>query len=155
MRPFDTSRGGLILIELDIKTLKVLVVDDQMLMCRLLEAFLHDEGVKQVDIATCAAEAEEKLAEQSAGQSYDMVLLDRNLPDKSGDDLLHALRRDRRYDGMAIVMVTASSEERAVIDALKAGATAYIAKPVSKDAFTKNLHKTVSWLERVRGREGM
>jgi response regulator of citrate/malate metabolism len=47
-------------------------------------------------------------------------------------------------------MVTAQAEERYVIEALKAGATAYIVKPVSAESFHNNLLKIVQWLERVR-----
>lgn len=119
-----------------------------MLICRLLETFLQEEGIKDIDLAADAAAAEKNLALHA----YDIVFLDWNLPDKSGYRLLQDIRARKKYDGMAAVMVTAESEERFVIQALKAGATAYITKPVSKDAFSKNLHKTISWLERVRER---
>lgn len=134
-------------MELDLKTLKVLVVDDHMMIRRLLETFLHEEGIKHVELAATAEEVEEKLE----FHDYDIVFFDWNLPDKSGYSIMQGLRENRKYDRMAIVMVTAESEERYVIEALKAGATAYIVKPVSKDSFSKNLHKVVSWLERVRG----
>jgi two-component system chemotaxis response regulator CheY len=133
-------------MDLDLKTLKVLVVDDHMMIRRLLEAFLQEEGVKHIDLVANCDEVEAKLE----FHSYDIIFFDWNLPGKSGYNMLQTLRQERKYDQTAIVMVTAESEERYVIEALKAGATAYIVKPVSKESFHKNLQKVAQWLERVR-----
>lgn len=134
------------MFDLDVKELRALVVDDHMMIRRLLEGFLQENGLVKIDLAASSEEVEEKLE----FHKYDLIFFDWNLPGKSGYAMMQGLRENRAYDRTAIVMVTAESEERYVIEALKAGATAYIVKPVSREAFDKTLHKVVSWLDRVR-----
>jgi two-component system chemotaxis response regulator CheY len=132
--------------DLDVEDLRVLVVDDHMVIRRLIESFLRENGFQNIDIAANCDEALHKLE----FHKYDIVFFDWNLPGKSGYAQMQELRESREYDKMAIVMVTAESEERHVIEALKAGATAYIVKPVARETFDKNLAKVVGWLARVR-----
>jgi two-component system chemotaxis response regulator CheY len=132
--------------DLDVEDLRVLVVDDHMVIRRLIENFLRENGFQNIDIAANCDEVMQKLE----FHKYDIVFFDWNLPGKSGYSQMQELREKREYDDMAIVMVTAESEERHVIEALKAGATAYIVKPVARETFDKNLKKIVVWLARVR-----
>ncbi|MDP2205988.1 MAG: response regulator [Alphaproteobacteria bacterium] len=134
------------MFDLDVENLSVLVVDDHMVIRRLIESFLRENGFQNIDIAANCDEVMQKLE----FHKYDIVFFDWNLPGKSGYAQMQELRENRAYDTMAIVMVTAESEERHVIEALKAGATAYIIKPVARETFDKNLEKVVSWLARVR-----
>ncbi len=134
------------MFDLDPHSLHVLVVDDHMVICRLLENFLRANGFEHIDIAADYAEAAHKME----FNKYDIVFLDWNLPGKSGYALMQELREAREHDATALVMVTAESEERHVVEALKAGATAYIVKPVARETFDKNLHKVIGWLSRVR-----
>lgn len=67
----------------------VLLVDDDESSRVVLAALLEDEGF-QVDVAASFGAAGEKLAAESA--SYDLVLLDQNLGDGRGTELLPALR---------------------------------------------------------------
>lgn len=134
------------MFDLDVQDLRVLVVDDHMVIRRLIESFLRENGFQNIDIAANCDEVMQKLE----FHKYDIVFFDWNLPGKSGYAQMQELRENRKYDSMAIVMVTAESEERHVIEALKAGATAYIVKPVARETFDKNLEKIVGWLSRVR-----
>lgn len=138
--------GECSVFDLDVEDLRVLVVDDHMVIRRLIENFLRENGFQHIDIAANCDEVLHKLE----FHKYDIVFFDWNLPGKSGYTQMQELREKREYDSMAIVMVTAESEERHVIEALKAGATAYIVKPVARETFDKNLQKVVSWLARVR-----
>lgn len=134
------------MFDLDPHSLHVLVVDDHMVICRLLENFLRANGFQHIDIASDCAEALHKME----FNKYDIVFLDWNMPGKTGYSLMQELREERAHDATAIVMVTAESEQRHVVEALKAGATAYIVKPVARETFDKNLYKIISWLARVR-----
>src|SRR6218665_3962210 len=109
-----------------------------MVICRLLEHFLRANGFQHIDIAADYAEAVHKMG----FNKYDIVFLDWNMPGKTGYSLMQELREERAHDTTAIVMITAESEQRHVVEALKAGATAYIVKPVARETFDKNLHKT-------------
>jgi len=93
----------------------VLVVDDDPGVVELFEQFLADYDVRT---ATDAAGA------LSAAEGADVVLLDRGLPDRSGDEVLAQLRE--RGSTAAVVMVTGAAPEG---DPAEAGYDDYIIKP--------------------------
>lgn len=126
----------------DIAELKVLVVDDNVVVRKLIEAQLANLGFKQIDAANNSQEAQDKIA----ATPYDIVFLDWNMPGKSGYALMQEYREDRQNDHIAFVMVTAESQERYTREALKAGATMYITKPISPATFKDKIDKVVTWI---------
>ena len=81
--------------------MRVLVVDDDPDIVEYVSSFLEDEGyevVAAVDARSALAEAERSNA--------DVILIDVMLPGKSGLDLLVCLRRDPRWAGIPLVLVT-------------------------------------------------
>ena len=127
-----------------IKGLRVLVVDDHMVMQKLLEKNLRDLGFEHIECANGFEEAADKLAKKDK----DIVFLDWHMPGKSGYSILQDYRGERDFDDVAIVMVTAEYEERSVIEALKAGATSYIVKPFSQPAFQEHVQNILKWVLR-------
>lgn len=126
--------------------LQVLVVDDHMIMREHVRANLAAMGFKNIDQASTVAEAEEKMAKTR----YDILFLDWVMPGKSGYMLLQKCREDASFHDVAMVMVTSQTEERHMVEAMKAGATAYIVKPFMPAAFQARLHPVLEWIERVR-----
>ena len=115
--------------------LSVLVVDDDRDMTRLLQAILARHGYAAVRHVTTGAEA-------IALEGADVVLLDYQLPDVSGLDVIDALRV--RPEPPAIVIVTGHGSESLAAQALRRGASDYLVK----DASLAELLPEV--LERVR-----
>ncbi|MGE0453272.1 MAG: PAS domain S-box protein [Vicinamibacteria bacterium] len=76
-----------------------------------------------LETAPTLAEARKRLA---ADGPYDLVLIDLRLPDGSGMDLLHEIRRSGL--GVAVVILTSVGDEEVAVAALKAGADDYVAK---------------------------
>ena len=60
----------------------------------------------------------------------DMVLLDLHLPRKSGVEVLSALRADRGLRNIAVVVLTSSAAERAMVEAQQLSVQAYAVKPI-------------------------
>jgi DNA-binding response OmpR family regulator len=60
----------------------------------------------------------------------DLVLLDRNLPDLSGDEVLERLRSTEQTAAIPVVMLSADAAAESVEALLQAGATDYLTKPV-------------------------
>jgi CheY-like chemotaxis protein len=65
----------------------------------------------------------------------DLVLLDMQLPDISGLDVLHAMKADPQLAGLPVVVVSADATAGQVRAALAAGALHYVTKPVDLDTF--------------------
>ncbi|WP_372911614.1 HalX domain-containing protein [Salinigranum sp.] len=106
----------------------VLIVEDEPDLADLYATWLDDEYT--VRVAYGGREALEKLDE-----SVSVVLLDRRMPDLSGDEALAEIR-SRGFD-CRVAMVTAVEPD---FDIVAMGFDDYLVKPVSKDA----LHETVS-----------
>lgn len=122
--------------------LKVLVVDDHMIIRQVVEQNLRAMGFSHIDTAPDCGEAEDKFA----ATDYNIVFVDWILPGKSGFSMMQDYREDRKYDDVAFVMVTSESDERHMIEALKAGATSYIIKPVTPQLFQDKVGKVLEWL---------
>jgi two-component system chemotaxis response regulator CheY len=130
-----------------ISDLKALVVDDHMIVRCDIERHLKSLGIAHVDQASNVKEATDKMADTG----YNVIFLDWNMPGRSGYNLLQQCRQDSKYDTVAFVIVSAESEERYIIEALKAGATSYIVKPVSEGVLKDHVSRVVAWINQRMG----
>jgi two-component system chemotaxis response regulator CheY len=128
---------------LAVKNLRVLIIDDMKGNRTQIERQLKNLGFTKIDQAPGIIEAVEKMQQTP----YDILLLDWQLPVGNGLDLLKACRQDPNYDNMAIVMASSESASASVVEALKAGATAYIIKPAPDTVMTEHMQKVMEWLE--------
>ncbi|HEX3178407.1 MAG TPA: response regulator [Methylomirabilota bacterium] len=106
--------------------LTVLVADDEPHVVELVRVTLEDERVRVVD----AADARGAVAQAEAIEP-DLILLDVQLPDRSGLDVCRVLRRHPRLASTRIVMLTASAQRDDIARGFSAGATGYLTKPFS------------------------
>lgn len=106
-------------------TRRILVVDDDKRIRRLLELALGSIGW---DVSSVASGFEGLEAVRSS--SPDLVLLDLNLPDVGGLDLLERLRR---WSSVPVIVLSVRDSERDIVDLLNAGADDYVTKPFHTD----------------------
>lgn len=122
----------------------VLLIDDEKSFRVIVEAALREEGydVRTAANATLGMESWRK-------SPTDLVILDRNLPDADGVDVLAKLVEESNERGTESVflMVTAYAEVDNAVDALRRGADDYITKPVQLPDLVIKLQKA---LERRR-----
>ena len=104
---------------------KVLVVDDEPTMLRILRVELRGHGYEVL-----TATGGHKAIEVTARSRPDVVLLDLGLPDLDG---LTVIRGIRAWSGVPIIVVSGRPETSYKIDALDAGADDYITKPFNID----------------------
>jgi two-component system, NtrC family, response regulator AtoC len=101
--------------------LTVLVIEDELLQRKRLGAFLTKEGA-EVTLAASITEARRALE----SLSFDVALIDVNLPDGRGTDLL----RDKSFPATTdVIVMTAEGGVAGAVEAVKAGAADYIVKP--------------------------
>jgi two-component system chemotaxis response regulator CheY len=114
---------------------RAIVVDDSRAMRTILRRALEERGF-QVTEAGHGKEALERLGQMRIPH---LALVDWNMPEMNGIDLVAALRSDPSYDKLAIVMVTSETDPVLVERALTAGANEYIMKPFSGDILEEKL----------------
>lgn len=103
---------------------KILIVDDDARLRRLLERFFDEQGYR-----VRAVENVEQMDRLLARELFNLVVLDLMLP---GEDGLSACRRLREAGNqMPIIMLTAKGDEGSRIQGLELGADDYLAKPFS------------------------
>lgn len=123
--------------------MKILLVEDQKLIRVGLKSLFDDE-MEVTSEAQCGKEAVEKFRTHKP----DIILMDIGLPDFSG---IEATKRILEIDSKAkIIILTAHLSEQEIIDALHAGACAYVMKDTNTDIL-KMIIKTVKegamWLD--------
>lgn len=101
--------------------MRLLVIDDDVELCSLLEEFLEREGFD----VRCEHEGREGL-QQALQPGVDLVVLDVMLPGLDGFEILKELRRQSR---IPVLMLTARGEDEDRIIGLELGADDYLAKP--------------------------
>ncbi len=122
----------------------VLIVDDEEAVRRVYRRQLVRDGYDVADAGTLAL-AREALS----GRRFDAVLLDLNLPDGNGLDLVEEVRRSS--PAAALVVVSGMGELATAVEAMRRGADNYLQKPVDMEALLVFLKKAVEMGTMRRG----
>jgi two-component system phosphate regulon response regulator PhoB len=105
---------------------KILIVEDEQAIREMIAFHLTRAGFKTIEAADCRT-ARGLLADERPA----LAIIDWMLPDMSGLELTRMLKRDKEYDELSIIMLTARAEERDKVAGLEGGADDYITKPFS------------------------
>lgn len=119
--------------------LKILLVDDHAVVRNGIRLMLDSVG--DIEVAGEAGTAHDALLAIEA-QHYDVVLVDINLPDKSGLELVKRLRAHGAKP--AVVVLSAYPEEMYALRAFKKGAAAYLNKRSSADTIIAAVRKAAA-----------
>jgi len=112
---------------------RVLVVDDEPVICDLISEDLSDLGYL-CEVALDGNSALHKMAEDK----FDIALLDIRLPEISGIDVLKEIKS--KYDSsIIIIMITAIDDVNTAVESMKLGALDYIVKPFSLDMLNSRI----------------
>jgi len=115
--------------------MKALVIDDSRTMRRIITGILTPLGFETVE----AADGQEALDALERGLDVDLACVDWNMPNLDGLGFVAAVRRDRRWRDVTLMMVTTESEHGQIVRALAAGAHEYVIKPFTPDAIRDKL----------------
>jgi len=108
----------------------ILVVDDSKVMRDMIVACLRPRADLVFTHASSGLEAIERLSLKS----FDLVVLDLNMPDIGGIEVLEFVRGQDKLRSLAIIIVTTRGDEASRARALEAGASRYMTKPFTPDA---------------------
>jgi DNA-binding response OmpR family regulator len=77
--------------------------------------------------------------EQLSNESADLLLLDIEMPNLNGYDVLNIIRSQRRFTGLKIVLLTSRSSEKHKRRGMELGAHAYLTKPCPQDVLLETI----------------
>ena len=119
--------------------MRVLVIDDFATMRKIEKNILGQLGIKNVDEADDGSTALPKLK----ANKYDVVLLDWNMPNMTGLELLKAMRAEDSLKTVPVIMVTAEALKDNVVAAAQAGVNDYVVKPFNAATLEEKLRKVL------------
>ena len=122
--------------------MRILIVDDDPGQRSLLTSFLRSQGFE-----TDAADSGERALEKLRSSRFDLMISDVRMPGLSG---LETLRRARKeHDALPILLVTAFTDVRDAVAAMRDGALNYLAKPIDLDELLTLVQQAVGVSESV------
>lgn len=118
----------------------ILMVEDDEGHARLIEKNIRRAGVKNAIMpfhtGRSALDYLDRIAAggEMPGSAY-LMLLDLNLPDMSGTDILQRIKSDERTQRMPIIVLTTTDDKVEIERCYELGCNVYITKPVNYDSF--------------------
>jgi two-component system chemotaxis response regulator CheY len=112
-----------------------MVIDDSRAMRAILKRIVVELGFDVVE----AADGQEALDKMVDGPLPDIALIDWNMPVMDGLEFVTAVRANRNWREVTLMMVTTEGEHAQIVRALAAGAHEYVIKPFTPDAIEEKL----------------
>lgn len=119
---------------------RVLLVEDARALAETYKAYLEPQGL-EVDLAETGAEAMERIAADAPG----VVVLDINLPDGNGLDLLKRIKA--RATPCEVVLITGKASVSIAVEAMREGAFDFVMKPFTADRLRVTVRNALDRLE--------
>lgn len=119
---------------------KVLVVDDSPTIRRHLGTILRDGGFDVIE----AGDGAEGTARVSEDPDIGMVILDVNMPNMNGLEMLQRIKQSDRNAGLPVVMLTTEAEVEMIEQAKRAGAAGWIVKPFKPELLLAAVRKILA-----------
>ncbi|MGE0491860.1 MAG: response regulator [Vulcanimicrobiota bacterium] len=127
------------------KTVHILLIEDNPGDIRLTQEALSESSFKiNLDVVKNGVEALEFLYRQgdyTASQRPDLILMDLNLPRKSGHEVLQQIKEDAQLCKIPVVILTTSESNCDVCQAYLHHANSYVTKPVGFEQFTNAMKR--------------
>jgi DNA-binding NtrC family response regulator len=118
---------------------RLLVVDDEPNMLRLLKTILMDKTGYEVDTTNNPLEVEKMLKEQP----YDLVVSDLKMPLLDGIDLIEIIKKIDSQ--IPIIIITAYGTMETAEEAIQKGAYDFITKPFRKESILITIKRALEW----------
>jgi CheY-like chemotaxis protein len=140
---------------MNLRPIEILLVEDNPGDARLtLEAFKEGKVLNRLTVVKDGVEALAYLRRQepyASAKAPDLILLDLNLPRKSGREVLAEIKVDERLKTIPVVVLTTSEDTQDVARAYSQHANCYITKPVDLEQFLRVVQSIENfWLTLVK-----
>ncbi len=115
---------------------KILIIDDDIMICRLLDHFLKKKGHE-----TAFFTAGKKAIEELKKNQSEIVFCDYRLPDTDGKEMLQKIKEIDTT--IQVIIITAYSDVKIAVDLIKNGAFEYITKPFLPEEITQTVEQAL------------
>lgn len=123
-----------------LENITCLIVDDDKFSRTFIKNALYQIGIHNIKEAADAGEASELVKEFA----IDIILLDQQMPDKSGLEFVKELKNAvGSIRNIPIIMITVDAQEKTVLEAKELGVRDYLIKPVSPMTLKKRICNTL------------
>lgn len=118
---------------------QVWIVDDDAEMNRAIELMLKMLDCEVLSFQGVRAAVQTLLT----GKSPDLLLLDINMPEVSGLDMLEFLRRRKEWKALPVIMLSSEAAESLIDKTIEMGADSYLMKPVTIEELEKTMTNVI------------
>lgn len=118
--------------------MKVVIVDDSDFSRSIIRKMLTEEGIEILGEASSAEAALQVIKEKKPN----IVITDIVMPEISGIELTEKI--NQTFDDIFVIVVSSLSQEHIVLEAIGAGASDFIAKPIQKQQLIDSLEKVMA-----------
>lgn len=118
--------------------MKVVIVDDSDFSRSIIRKMLTEEGIEIVGEASSAEAALAVIKEKKPN----IVITDIVMPEISGIELTEKINQN--FNDISVIVISSLSQEHVVLEAIGAGASDFIAKPIQKQQLIDSLEKIIS-----------
>lgn len=120
--------------------MKALIVDDSMVTRNIIKKFIAAMGYEALEAGNGQLALE--LLEKQAPE-VELILLDWNMPVLNGFETLKGVKAKEACKHICVIMISTESEDDMIDKALAAGASGYLAKPFTEDAFVQKIRTSL------------
>lgn len=124
----------------DSRHARIMIVDDETINIEVVKAYLEEEGFLNFLTTTRSTIA----IDLARKEKPDIVLLDINMPQVSGLDILETMRNDHELKLIPAIVLTASNDPQIKLNALRLGASDFLAKPVDPSELMLRLQNVLT-----------
>jgi len=121
--------------------MKILLVDDSSTVLRIQKNVLGREFPDAEILEAKDGLLAKKVIENTSDINY--ILLDYNMPNMNGEELLKWIRSNKEYNKIRIIMVTTEAEKKTVVRLMKMGVNGYVAKPFTPDLLRESIMRII------------
>ena len=119
------------------RSIRILITEDSGPMRHVIKSNLEDLYFENYTEATNGKEALELLGQEK----FDLLLLDWQMPEMTGIELLAEIRKSDSQKDLKVLMITAEGSKAQIIEAAKLGVNGYIIKPFDAFSIGKQIEK--------------
>ena len=116
---------------MDGKKIRILLVEDNLVDAAVTRQVLKHNHQTDLILAANCKEALALLQSKNQSDLPQLILLDLNLPDISGIELLRRIKKDKSLHEIPVVILTTSLEKRDLFNGYGPGTNTYVVKPVN------------------------